>query len=155
MIATPTNSDNLASGEAWLYATGGAGIGGMMGPSNTSSNVEGWQITNTDGDLGARNSYNDMTFGRAGHVGIVANNYVGNFGGPTGSSEDTGDSSSPISSGTGELGNWSSLSNISMDPRYQMGRTPLVGFLYIGGGVNNSGTTYDSVEYSVVGATSR
>jgi len=155
MIATPTNSDNLSSGEAWLYATGGAGIGGAGGSTNPSSNVEGWEITNTDGDLGSRNSYSDMISGRAGHVGIVANNHVGNFGGPTGSSENTTDSSSAITSGTGDVGNWNSLSNINMDPRYQMGRTPLNGFLYIGGGVDNAGTTYDTVEYSVVGATSR
>lgn len=157
MVATPQNASNLTANTAHLYAVGGLGTRGP-GPGGggvkARKTIDIFEISAGSGDLSARTGGTDMLKARAGFGGTIANNYMLSFGGQNAAPDDTGDNSDPLTAG-GDVTGWNSLGTIGMQPRYLLGRTSLVGFFYLGGGVTQGGGILDTVEYSVVGTTRR
>ncbi len=150
MVATPANSSNLSSGEAYLYSIGGEEPGG----GGTTTEIDYWPLAGGTGDLGAIRDSTNMQRARSGFAATIANNVSLAFGGHNGAPDSNGDISGEIET-DGNLPGWSSQGGISMSERHRLGRTSFVGFLYLGGGVGTGGAVLETMEYAVIGTTRR
>lgn len=148
LTANPENANRLATEV--IYFLGGTLANGMI-----TRQVEVAEIL-VGGLLGLMSTTANMQRSRAGYAAAVANNNIVTAGGQNGGPSSTADKGEICEAGTcppPAIDKWSSLSNVNMQDRYQMGFTSFGGFLYMYGGLTTGNTVTDTLDFSPLGGT--
>lgn len=152
LTADSTTASNVGT-DVFLYAlAGSAGAG-------TDSTTNAVQVgANGVLDAGGWGTVDPMTPTRTNYVAAIANNFLFVLGG---SGTETSGSKANICSGVSagcattpnppELGGWTSLSAISMQPHALAGKAVQSSFIYVIGGVDGAGTVVGTTDQSVLG----
>ena len=147
LTADSSTASNVGS-DVFIYALGGgtgASTDAILVSPGGLLDLIGWDPV--DGMSPPRNAY----------AAALANNFLFAVGGEGGAAIDTGSKANICrenEAGCGsppDLGGWSSLSNINMQPRAFMGKAVQSGFLYLIGGIDAAGAVLSSTDQSVLG----
>ena len=141
--------------DVWIYALGGSAGAGTQDAVHAVTVLPGGALD----DVAGWTAIASMTPPRTGYGAALANNFLFALGGDgsetsgskaniCGSSADAGCGTNPDPPG---VGGWTSLSDISMQPRAFMGRAVQSGFLYLLGGVDATGAPLATTDQSVLG----
>ena len=148
LTANPGNANRLSA--EYVYFLGGTQSNGMI-----TRVVEVAEVLTT-GVLGLLATTDNMQRSRAGYAAAIANNNIVTAGGQNGGPSATADKGEICEQATcppPAIDKWSSLSNVNMQDRFQMGYTSFGGFFYMYGGVTTGNAVTTSVDYSPLGGT--